>query len=137
MARRIRSVRTAANLAGAVRSASRPGSPSLLQRAVALPRMIRAVRSGHYTGLSNGQLALMLAGLGYVVSPVDLVPEGLLLVLGLVDDAMVLSWLAVTLVRETEAFIEWERTAQAAPSHGYAGAGYGQPQTVRSEVVRD
>ena len=39
----------------------------------------RAVRSGRYTGMSNGQLALMLAGLGYVVSPVDLVPEGLLL----------------------------------------------------------
>ena len=74
MARRLR---TAANLASAVRSASRPGSPSLLQRVAALPRMIRAVRSGRYTGLSNGQLALMLAGLGYVLSPVDLVPEGL------------------------------------------------------------
>ena len=43
MARRLR---TAANLASAVRSASRPGSPSLLQRVAALPRMIRAVRSG-------------------------------------------------------------------------------------------
>ena len=137
MARRLRSARTAANLAGAVRSASRPGSPNLLQRAVALPRMVRAVRSGRYTGMSNGQLALVLAGLGYVVSPVDLVPEGLLLVLGLVDDAMVLSWLAVTLVRETEAFIEWERTAGAATGHPAGQTGYGHPVTVPSEVVRD
>lgn len=137
MARRLRSARTAANLAGAVRSASRPGSPNLLQRAVALPRMVRAVRSGRYTGMSNGQLALMLAGLGYVVSPVDLVPEGLLLVLGLVDDAMVLSWLAVTLVRETEAFIEWERTAGAATGHPSGQTGHGHPVTVPSEVVRD
>ena len=134
MARRLR---TAANLASAVRSAARPGSPSLLQRVAALPRMIRAVRSGRYTGLSNGQLALMLAGLGYVLSPVDLVPEGLLLVVGLLDDAVVLSWLAVQLVNETEAFLEWERSGQAAPTADGSGRpAYATAQTVPSEVVR-
>lgn len=153
MARR-QQMRAAANLAGALRSASAPGSPSLVQRVRALPRMIRAVRSGQYTGMSNGQLTLMLLGLGYVISPVDVVPEGLLLVLGLVDDAMVVSWLALSLVRETEAFIEWERaggargpsgggsstwsstaghgTSQAPPPPGQAGS-----QTIPSEVVRD
>ena len=34
--------------------------------------------------------------------------------LGLADDAMVLSWLATRLVEETEQFLEWER-AQGMP----------------------
>lgn len=137
MARR-HQVRTAANLASAVRSASRPGSPGLLQRVAALPRMIRAVRDGRYTGMTNGQLAVMLLGLGYVLSPIDVVPEGLLLVAGLVDDAVVLSWLALSLVKETEAFIEWERAVQATAGASPQGpAGYGTPVTVPSEVVRD
>ena len=72
-------VRNAAHLASAVRSATRPGGPTLWQRLRAVPRMIRAVRSGQYTGLSSTRLLMMLAGVGYVVSPVDIVPEGLLL----------------------------------------------------------
>lgn len=121
MARR-HQAHAAANLARAVHSASRPGSPSLFQRLRAIPRMIRAVRAGQYTGVSTTQLALLGAGVGYILSPIDLVPEGLFLVLGLVDDAMVLSWVALTLVRETEHFIEWEQ------SMAYAGqAGTGTP----------
>lgn len=140
MARRHR-MHAAANLAGAVRSATRPGTPSLLQRVLALPRLVRAVRSGRYHGMSSGQLTLMLLGLGYVVSPIDVVPEGLLLVVGLVDDAVVLSWLAVSLVRETEDFIAWEQAGSPAPG-AYAhtpgpASAYATSTTVPSEVVRD
>ena len=39
--------------------------------------------------------------------------------------------------RETEAFIEWERTAGAATGHPSGQTGDGQPVTVPSEVVRD
>lgn len=144
MARRHR-MHAATNLAGAVRSATRPGTPSLIQRVLALPRLVRAVRSGRYQGMSSGQLTLMLLGLGYVVSPIDVVPEGLLLVVGLVDDAVILSWLAVSLVRETEDFIAWERAGSPAPG-AYAHASgptagpasaYATSTTVPSEVVRD
>ena len=117
-------VRNAAHLASAVRGATRPGGPTLWQRLRAVPRMIRAVRSGQYTGLSSTRLLMMLAGVGYVVSPVDIVPEGLLLAFGLVDDVLVIGWLATTLVRETEDFIAWEQGATAAP----AGAHHGAPQ---------
>ncbi|GAA3618101.1 hypothetical protein GCM10022199_23190 [Marihabitans asiaticum] len=126
MARRRNQARSAAHLARAVRGASAPGSPSLGQRLAALPRMIRAVRAGEYTGMSNTRLLTLLLGLGYVISPVDVVPEGLLLVVGLVDDAVVLSWLAVALVQETEQFIAWEQ--------GVRG-GVGQP--IPGEVVPD
>lgn len=117
MARNRRAAVGAAHLARAVNQASGPGSPSLFARFSAVPRLIRAVRSGEYTGMSSMQLALVLAGVGYVVSPIDLVPEGLLLAVGLVDDVLVIGWLAMTLVRETEAFIAWEQGHAAVPSY--------------------
>ena len=54
------------------------------ERLAALPRMVAAVRSGRYRGVGMGRLGLIAAGVAYVVSPVDVVPEGLLLVAGLV-----------------------------------------------------
>lgn len=113
----------AARLAHAVHAASAtPGAPSLWARVRAVPRMVRAVRSGQYTGLTSTRLLTLLAGVGYVVSPVDLVPEGFLLALGLVDDLLVIGWVATALVRETDDFITWERGAdvpdgQTVPSH--------------------
>ena len=99
----------------AFRMAVRPGGPSLGERAGAVPRLVRATAAGQYQGTSMGRLVLMLAAAGYVVSPVDLMPEGLLGVFGLADDAMVLSWLATRLVEETDQFLEWERQQGAMP----------------------
>ena len=48
----------------------------------------------------------------YVVSPVDLVPELLLPFLGLADDALVISWIAASVINETETFLDWERDRQ-------------------------
>ena len=141
------------NFATALRIATRPGSPSVLERASAVPRMVHATRSGEYTGISLGRLAMLAAAVGYVVSPIDLMPEGLLTVFGLADDAMVVSWIAATLIRETESFLEWERgvgptqvwdsTGSSAPgagrAHGNGSAGQAMPgsagQTVPGRVV--
>jgi uncharacterized membrane protein YkvA (DUF1232 family) len=85
----------------------KPGTPGLGRRIAALPRMILATMRGHYDG--GSRLAMMtVAGL-YIVSPVDLVPELFLTVLGLVDDAAVAIWFAGALMDETERFLEWER----------------------------
>lgn len=110
-----RSTRNSVHLARAVHAAAGSGGPGLYARVRAIPRMVRAVRSGEYTGMSSVQLAVLLAGIGYVVSPIDVVPEGLLLVVGLVDDVLVIGWVVATLVRETAAFIAWERGT--VPSH--------------------
>lgn len=83
------------------------GGPSVKQRLGALPRMIAATLRGRYDGA--GRLALMAAALVYVVSPVDLVPESVLLLLGLADDAVVVTWLAGAVLGETERFLDWER----------------------------
>ena len=103
-------------VARAVRMAVRPGGPSMGERAGAVPRMIRATFSGEYVGVSKGRLLLMLGAAGYLVSPLDLIPEAVLPIVGLADDALVLSWLATRLVEETEAFLEWEKGLVGTPA---------------------
>lgn len=117
MARYARLASVAA-VARAVRLAVRPGGPSMGERAGAVPRMVRATLSGDYVGVSKGRLALMLAATGYLIAPIDVLPELFLPVLGLADDALVLSWLATRLVEETEAFLEWEKAAMGSGSGG-------------------
>ena len=128
-------VTTFKSLATAVRIATRPGGPSLMDRAQAVPRLVRAVRSGDYTGTSPGRLLMILGAAGYLVSPVDLLPEALLGAFGLADDAMVGSWLAAQLVTETEAFLEWERVTGRGSGHGAGGPG--ASGSVPGEVVDD
>ncbi|WEV78634.1 DUF1232 domain-containing protein [Janibacter cremeus] len=128
----------AARLAHAMHEASTaPGAPGLWARVRAVPRMVRAVRSGRYTGLTSTRLMMLLAGVGYVVSPVDLVPEGFLLALGLVDDLLVIGWVATALMRETEDFIAWERGATAWAGQRARGQDRPEGRTVPSHVVPD
>lgn len=82
------------------------GGPSLGRRLAALPRMIRASTRGDYDG--GLRVALMAAATVYVVSPIDVVPEAALLLLGLADDAVMMTWLAGSILSETERFLEWE-----------------------------
>ncbi|MER7458294.1 YkvA family protein [Micromonospora sp. NPDC126480] len=90
------------------------GGPSLGKRLAALPRMIRATGRGEYDG--GLRLALMTAATAYIVSPVDLLPEIPLAIFGLADDAVMVTWLAGSVLAETERFLEWEeRRASVVP----------------------
>ncbi len=134
-------------VAGSVRTAMRPGSAGLAERAAAVPRMLRAVARGEYRGTTFGHVALLAAAVAYVVSPLDLVPEALFGIFGIADDAVVVTWLAAALVADTEAYLLWERAAGRAggerDARGSSRAD-GGPQdmpadeyrrTVRSQVV--
>ena len=112
-------------VARAVRMAVRPGGPSMGERAGAVPRMVRATFSGEYVGVSKGRLLLMLGAAGYLISPLDLIPEAVVPIIGLADDALVLSWLATRLVEETEAFLEWEKGTMGTPAGSSGGAAGG------------
>jgi uncharacterized membrane protein YkvA (DUF1232 family) len=85
----------------------KPGPPGLGKRLAAIPRMIAATMRGEYDG--KGRLAMMAMAGVYIVSPIDLVPELFLFILGLVDDAAVAVYFAGALLDETERFLEWER----------------------------
>lgn len=85
-------------------------SPGVGDRLRALPRMVTAAVSGRYADLGRGRLALFALAIAYLVSPVDLVPEVFLGLLGLTDDAVVALWLAGAFLAETDRFLDWERT---------------------------
>ncbi len=126
-------------LARALREAHRSGAAGLGQRLRAVPRWVAATLSGSYPGTTRGQLGLLALAALYVVSPVDLLPELVLPVVGLADDAVVVTWLAGRLVQEAGAFIAWERAGgrRAASRHGEPDdARPASQDTVTGRVVR-
>ncbi len=98
----------------AVSQSRRPGAPDLADRARVLPRMVSGAASGRYPELSRGRLGLFLLAAVYLLSPIDLVPEAVLGLLGLVDDAVVALWLGGAFLDETERFLAWEKDRSAA-----------------------
>jgi uncharacterized membrane protein YkvA (DUF1232 family) len=78
--------------------------------------------------MDKTRLLMMAGALAYIISPLDLVPEGLFMVLGLGDDAVVLSWLAGAVLAETEAFLAWEAD-EASPASATT------PGVVPGEVI--
>lgn len=135
MARTTSRVGLLATVVTAIRAALRPGSPGLRDRADAVPRLVRATLQGDYRQATRGHLTLLAAAFLYLVSPIDLVPEGLLGVIGLADDAVVVTWLAAALVNDTEAFLQWER-ARADDGNGPQDApASAWDATVTSHVV--
>lgn len=64
-----------------------------------------------YDGL--GRLLVMALALLYLAWPVELIPEMLLGPLGLIDDAVVVAWLAGAVISETGRFLEWEAQRNA------------------------
>ena len=114
MAKTLKRTAAFAALARALTSGVR-GGPSLGKRLAALPRMLKATARGEYDG--GLRLAMMAAATAYVVSPVDLVPELFLTVFGLADDALMVTWLAGSVLAETERFLEWEARRPVIPGH--------------------
>jgi uncharacterized membrane protein YkvA (DUF1232 family) len=94
----------------AVSQGRRPGAPGFGDRLRSLPRMVVGAVSGRYAELGKGRLALFVLALAYLVSPVDLVPEAFLALLGLGDDAIVALWLGGAFLVETDRFLNWERS---------------------------
>jgi uncharacterized membrane protein YkvA (DUF1232 family) len=73
--------------------------------------MLKATAKGEYDG--GLRVAMMAAAAAYVISPIDLIPEAFLLVVGLADDAVMIAWLAGTVLSETERFLDWEKRRDA------------------------
>ncbi|MGW4640761.1 YkvA family protein [Sphaerisporangium sp. NPDC004334] len=87
---------------------SRPGSPGLMARLRALPRMIGGALRGEYSDLGKGKLALMGLGIVYIVSPIDVLPDFLPLI-GVADDFGAFLWLMSSLLGESGRYLDWER----------------------------
>lgn len=94
----------------AVRAGSQPGTPTLLERVRLLPAMLADSLAGRFPALSRLRLGMLLLGVLYVVSPVDLVPESALLLLGLTDDVLVAGWVVATALDAAGEYATWRRT---------------------------
>jgi len=110
MAKTLRRTAAFTALAKALMTGAR-GGPSIGKRIAALPRMIKASAKGEYDG--GMRVAMMAAATVYVVSPLDFIPEAAFLVLGLADDAVMIAWLAGSVLSETQRFLEWEKARAA------------------------
>ena len=77
-------------------------------------RLLGAYGNGRYRDVSGSSLMLVVAAIGYFVMPLDLLPD-ILLGLGYIDDAAILTWTINTIAQELDKFRDWE--AQQARSH--------------------
>lgn len=109
MAGTIRRAAALKALVQALRASGRPGAPGIGERLAAVPRMLSMGLTGRYPHLARGRLLLAGLGLLYVLSPIDVLPEALLWVVGLGDDALVAAWIAGAVLGEAEVFLSWER----------------------------
>ena len=69
--------------------------------------------AGIYDGMT-AVAAMMALALLYIVSPIDLLPEALMTIPGLADDAAVAAWLVAATFGATTAYRAWENN-QSAP----------------------
>ncbi|QFU02516.1 hypothetical protein FIU83_12810 [Halomonas sp. THAF5a] len=76
--------------------------------------MVRDVLTGRYRPVPWGAFLWMLAALAYLVSPLDLIPDVLLL-LGLVDDVVIVGWLLTRVDRYLAGYRAWREGEEATP----------------------
>ncbi|MCL7940039.1 DUF1232 domain-containing protein [Halomonas sp. ATCH28] len=80
--------------------------------------MTRDVLLRRYRPVPWGAFLWMLAALAYLVSPLDLIPD-MLVLLGLVDDVVIVGWLLTRVDRRLAGYRAWrERGSGSAPPSG-------------------
>ncbi|SIQ18259.1 Uncharacterized membrane protein YkvA, DUF1232 family [Chryseobacterium sp. RU37D] len=70
-------------------------------------RMVKMWRKGQYP-MKSIDIILPMLGLLYIISPIDLLPEVAVPVIGVLDDLAVLSLVIPKLIKEVDKFLLWE-----------------------------
>jgi uncharacterized membrane protein YkvA (DUF1232 family) len=83
------------------------GFDEVLEDFRTLVRLVVAYARGNYRDIPADSLVLVVAGLIYVVSPLDLIPDTIPGV-GLLDDAVVVGRVIKSVRKELEQFRAWE-----------------------------
>ncbi|HNP18295.1 MAG TPA: YkvA family protein [Fulvivirga sp.] len=76
-----------------------------------LIRLVKAYVKGHYRDVDLQTILMIVAGLVYFVTPLDLIPD-FIPITGLVDDFAVILWVYSKVQQEIYKFIEWEQQEQ-------------------------
>jgi uncharacterized membrane protein YkvA (DUF1232 family) len=120
----------AAAVAGAVK-ASRGRHP-LGQRIAAVLPMIRDTFKGRWAGAPKGRVLGGLAGLVYVISPLDFIPEVLLGPFGLGDDLAIAAVSVAALLSSAE---DWLDARDAAASRMPPAAPAAEGEVIQGVVI--
>lgn len=102
-----RNIRRRASFAAAASEARRTGNISA--KIAIMPRMVKDVMLGRWgkdTG-AQGTLLLVAGAFLYLLSPIDILPEAVLLLPGFLDDAAIALFAANKLFTETEHYM-WD-----------------------------
>ncbi|WP_243787664.1 YkvA family protein [Saccharopolyspora gloriosae] len=91
-------------------TSSAPGSGGPVQRLRAIPTMITAPWRGGDAAVPKYQTVLWLAGLLYLIWPIDVIPD-LLPLVGITDDIGVGAWLLTSLYAEAGNQVARQRSA--------------------------
>lgn len=70
---------------------------------------LRAWKRGEYTNFPYRTIVLLIVGLLYFLSPVDLIPD-FFIGLGLLDDAAVVAFIAKQVQKDLQPFRKWKNT---------------------------
>jgi len=85
-------------------------------------RLVRAWSRHDYRGVTRSTIVLVVAGLLYLLSPIDAIVDAIP-VLGFLDDALVLGWVFRQVRWELDAFREWESRQLPGTSEPPASSG--------------
>ena len=89
-------------------SSSKAALENTWHHLTALIRMVRYNMSGQYSNLPWKTLIIALTGIIYFVNPLDAIPD-ILPVVGLVDDAALIAFIAKSIGSEVAEFLKWEK----------------------------
>jgi uncharacterized membrane protein YkvA (DUF1232 family) len=85
-----------------------PKVQTALEPIMIFKRMIQAHRSGKFK-VSSKTLGLIVLGLVYFITPIDIIPD-FLPILGFTDDLSVILAVFNSVKHEVEDFLDWEKT---------------------------
>lgn len=81
------------------------GLKSVSEHLTLMTNYVKDVASGRYKGYNKTHLTLIVAAILYVVSPLDIIPD-FLIVAGLVDDAAIIAWVFNEMSKELSKYKE-------------------------------
>ena len=112
LAKRPRRLARLVSRATAKAGASRPALHSVWRELQCFLRLLGAWRRKEYRDIPWQSITLIIGAVVYFVNPFDAIPDWLAGV-GLVDDALLLGWVASALRGDLDRFRQWERRAEA------------------------
>ena len=86
---------------------NKEGLAKVKDKIVLMYDYVKDIITGKYTDYSMSNLAIIVAALIYVVSPLDLVPD-MILALGLLDDVAIVTWAIGVVDTELTNYSEWK-----------------------------